>query len=465
MKGNIHFIGIGGTGLSAIARLLLERGEYVSGSDHRPSPMTNALEEAGARITIGHRPGNVNGARLVVRSSAIPDNNIEVETAHSAGVPVLKRAEFLETLTAGYRTLAIAGTHGKTTTSGMLATVLSVMGHDPSFIVGSTVSALGVNAHAGHGPDFVIEADEYDGMFLGLSPEIAVVTNVEHDHPDCYPNEVTFKQAFRAFVRRLQAGGTLIACQDDPGAIDLAVWAREQSIEVTTYGVAGFQQGAVPDYSASHLGTNQSGGYDFEVWATGSQHARVSLMVPGKHNVLNALACLAVIDRLGYSLPAAAQTLARFTGTGRRFEIHAGIRGVTIVNDYAHHPTEIEATLHAARDRFPQSRIIAVWQPHTYSRTRLLFDRFAAAFEAADLVIVSEIFPAREAPPADGFSARSLVEAMEHPDVRFVHELVEIVQVLKEELKPADVLLVLSAGDADWIAAQFMQPHGSVENG
>jgi UDP-N-acetylmuramate--alanine ligase len=480
---HVHLIGIGGSGLSAIARILLESGYRVSGSDRQMSPLAQGLQASGVMVYTGHRAENLQGADLVVRSSAVPDDNPEVRAARAAGIPVLKRADFLGRLMSGRLGIAIAGTHGKTTTTAMAAWVLSELGQDPSFIIGGVSSNLGTNARAGRGQAFVIEADEYDRMFLGLSPKIAVVTNLEHDHPDCYPQPEDFYQAFRQFTERLGPDGVLLACSDDGQAARLAREAAASGRRVRTYGLERWLNRPCPDYCGINLKPNQRGGYDFDFvvdqnhrdWRLGigdwnvertespisNPQSPVSLQVPGHHNVRNALAVMAVADVLGLPLAEAARTLGRFTGTGRRFEIRSETDELTVIDDYAHHPTEIRATLAAARSRYPGREIWAVWQPHTYSRTRTLLLDFASSFGDADHVLVTEVFPAREPDPGD-FSARQVIQAMDHPDVHFAPELGAAGDYLIEHLRPGAVLLVLSAGDADQISSFVLEawrPH------
>ncbi len=439
-----HLIGIGGTGLSAIARVLLEQGHTVSGSDRQRSPLAQAVEAAGGRVYIGHAAEQIAGAQVVIRSSAIPEDNPEVQAARQRGIPVLKRADFLADLMQGRDCLAVAGTHGKTTTTAMLAWALTVLGQDPSYIIGGVSANLGNNAHAGQGRHFVIEADEYDRMFLGLRPSAAIVTNVEHDHPDCFPTPADFEQAFRDFVERLRPEGFLLVCGDDPGAAALGEHARALGRRVHPYGIAG-----PAEYRAVSLQTSpRGGGYTFRALHAGQFLAEVSLQVPGRHNVRNALAVLGMLHQLGLLVERAAEALGTFRGTGRRFEIIGEAGGVTVVDDYAHHPTEIAATLEAARSRFPGRRLWAVWQPHTYSRTRSLQARFAAAFTQADRVLVTPIYAARETPPEDGFDARRVVEAMPHPAARYCASLEETADYLLGHLEDGDVLLVFSAGDA-----------------
>jgi UDP-N-acetylmuramate--alanine ligase len=454
--GRIHLIGIGGTGLSAIARLLLERGWKVTGSDRLLSPLAEGLREAGVPVMIGHRAENVLGASLVVRSSAIPDDNVEVLAARQAGIPVVKRNEFLGDLMAEQEVVAVAGTHGKTTTTSMLAWILTAMGQDPSYIIGGVPVNLGVNAHAGKGPVFVIEADEYDRMFVGLKPSIAVVTTVEHDHPDYYPTPADFFQAFTDFVHCIRPGGLLLGCKDDPGAANLITEARSAGIRTLAYGI----DSPDLDYQAENLSVNPQGGFSFDVrcYLPGGlgEKRTVGLQVPGRHNVLNALAALAVAHQLGLSTLQAGLALGTFGGSGRRFEVRGQAAGVVVIDDYAHHPTEIRATLAAARVRFPGHRIWAVWQPHTYSRTRTLLREFAGAFEQADQVIITDIYPAREVPPQDGFGCQNVMAAFSRPNVHLVPDLAQVTTFLLEQLYRGDVLLVMSAGDADLVSANVL---------
>ncbi|MBT3336893.1 MAG: UDP-N-acetylmuramate--L-alanine ligase [Anaerolineae bacterium] len=427
---HVHFIGIGGSGLSAIARLLQESGTTVTGSDREHSPFVDDLREIGITAYIGHAAERITGADLVVRSSAIPDHNVEVVAARAAGIPVYKRSDYLGSLMEDKIGIAIAGTHGKTSTTAMMAWTLTELGEDPSFIVGGVIDGMNVNARAGKGETFVIEADEYDRMFLGLKPTIGIVTNLEHDHPDIYPTAESFREAFVNFVSLLPENGVLIACGDDAGAADLV---KDANVKTILYGL-----------SESNAQSNSRGGFDFEF-----QSAKVSLQVPGMHNVLNALAVMSVIAYLGLSLKDAADALGRFAGTGRRFELLGEINGISVYDDYAHHPTEIRATLAAARARHPESRIWVVWQPHTYSRTQLLFEEFAQAFGDADQVIVVEVYKSRE--PEQDFSSALVVEAMQHPSAKFIAGLKETSHYLISKLKSNDILLVLSAGDANEI--------------
>jgi UDP-N-acetylmuramate--alanine ligase len=456
---HVHFIGIGGSGLSAIARLLLESGYTVSGSDRTLTPFADEVRKAGAKVYIGHHPRNLAGADWVVKSSAIADDNAEVRAAKRTGIPVYKRADFLGQLMTDKTGIAIAGTHGKTTTTAMTAWVLHELGREPSFIVGSVMNNLGVNARAGKGKLFVIEADEYDNMFLGLKPQIAVVTSVEHDHPDFFPTPESTYSAFEKFVDLLPADGTLVACAEDVGSAALITHVRKQGKNVVSYSVQGEMTINSPNWvQASRLKPNYHGGFDFVALSNlgdkGSDSVAVSLQVPGEHNVRNALAVLAIVDLLGLSYEKAVKALGEFTGTARRFQLRGEVDGISIIDDYAHHPTEIKATLAGARARYPERRIWAVWQPHTYSRTQTLFLEFARAFKDANEVIVTEVYAARE--PKQDFTSAEIVSTMPHLSARYIKSLPEVTKYLFKNLQAGDVVLVLSAGDADQISTDLL---------
>ncbi|MDO8752767.1 MAG: UDP-N-acetylmuramate--L-alanine ligase [Anaerolineales bacterium] len=457
---HVHFIGIGGSGLSAIARLLKESGYEVTGSDRVLSQFAIDLQNEGVAVYIGHHPRNIVGAELVIRSSAIADDNPEVEAAKRAGIPVYKRADFLGQLMSEKTGIAVAGTHGKTTTTAMIAWTLHALNRDPSFIVGSTLNNLKVNARAGKGSAFVIEADEYDRMFLGLKPHIEVVTNLEHDHPDCYPTFEDMYSAFQSFVDLLPPDGTLIVCAEDEGAVSLLSHARRKGLSVISYSLQGEMTINSPQWMQARTSKpNDRGGFDFSAITNmgGEVGAivEVSLQVPGEHNVRNALATLSVIAALGLPLQEAADALGEFTGTGRRFEVRGERQGVIVIDDYAHHPTEIRATLAGAKARYPNHRIWAVWQPHTYSRTQALFFEFSRAFGDADEVLVTEIYASREA--KQEFSSAEVVSAMPHSSARYTGSLEDTTSYLLKHLRSGDVLLVLSAGDADQISTDVLR--------
>lgn len=438
---HIHFIGIGGAGLSAIARVLLEQGAEISGSDRELSPVAEALARDGARVFAGHRAENVVGADLVVVSSAVPASNVEVLAAREAGIPVLKRPELLEQMMDGKFGVAVAGTHGKTTTTAMIASILLQAGRDPTFIVGGVITGLETNARAGGSNLFVVEADEYDRTFLSLKPGIAVITNVEHDHPDCYPTLADTRAAFSEFAALVPRDGLLAVCWDNPAARELGEQRRKAGAQVTTFGL---DQGA--EWRAEEIRPNFAGGVDFLATHQGQVLGLVRLRLPGAHNASNAMAALAVADFLDVPFRVARATLTDFRGVGRRFEVKGEVGGVIVVDDYAHHPTEIRATLQAARERFPQRNLWAVWQPHTFSRTRALLTEFAEAFGMADHVVVLPIYASRETDTL-GVRSTDVIAAMRHPDVRCAGSLDEALVWLGTEVRPGDVVLTLGAGD------------------
>jgi len=455
---HIHLVGIGGAGLSAIAKVLLEQGYRVSGSDLAPGPITEPLAVLGATIYTGHAAQQVEGADIVLISSAVPVDNPEVVEARRRAIPVVKRAEFLGWLTTAYgrtdgplRLIAVAGTHGKTTTTAMIAWLLSRAGQDPSYIIGGVLPQLGSNAHAGRGPHFVIEADEYDRTFLGLHPHVAVITTVEWDHVDCYPTPEDFRMAFREFAALVPEDGLLVVCADDAVAEELGELRGTQGKPVVSYGLD-----AEAEWRATQVQANALGGSDFRVWRRDERLGIVSLRIPGQHNVRNALAALAVAHHLSIPFEVAAKALAEFTGAERRFEQKGESCDIIVVDDYAHHPTEIRATLAAARQRYPGRAIWAVFQPHTYSRTKALLDGFAASFADADHVIITDIYPAREHDTL-GVCAAHIVERMAHPDARHIGGLREVAEFLLHRLQPGDVLITLGAGDGyrigEWVLA------------
>jgi UDP-N-acetylmuramate--alanine ligase len=437
---HFHLVGIGGAGLSAIARVLLESGQLVSGSDEQETEFTARLRASGVRIFIGHAAQNIAGAELVLVSSAVASANPEVVAAVQAGLPVVKRQDFVGGMMAERVGLAIAGTHGKTTTAALTAYLLSRAGQQPSFIVGGLISDLDTNARHGTGLPFVVEADEYDRMFLGLRPTVAVVTNVEHDHPDCYPTFAEMQAAFDEFAALVPAQGVLIVCNDDAGARALAQSARKRGTRVVTYGL---QTGA--DWRAELLQPNSAGGCDFLVSHAGRELGLARTRLAGDHNVCNALAALAAVDYCGVPFATALPALRAFRGVGRRFEVKGEVHGITVVDDYAHHPTEIRATLASARQRFPGRPLWAMFQPHTYSRTRALMANFASSFGDADHVVVSDIYSAREASDA-ALSSADLIGAMQHADAQYVGGLEAAAHSLAQRMRPGDVLLTLGAG-------------------
>jgi UDP-N-acetylmuramate--alanine ligase len=445
---NVHLIGIGGAGLSAIATVLLQQGYTVSGSDMQASAMTERLVEMGATLFIGHKLENLaDNLDTVIVSSAIPQDNPELAGARQRGLTIAKRAEWLGHMMQDQVGIALAGTHGKTTTTAMTAFMLQQAGQDPTYIVGGFVPQMDTNAAAGKGNVFVIEADEYDHTFLGLRPTVAVVTVVEWDHPDIFPTPQHLTQAFNDFVRLAPLHGLVIGCGDDPGARQVI---EQATARVTTYGLQEHNE-----WRAVDVQPNQRGGHDFRAIGPSSS-VEVSLAMPGLHNVYNTLAVLIVADHQGVDLLLAAEILGRFAGVGRRFELKGEVNGVTIIDDYAHHPTEIKATLAAARTRFGERPIWAVFQPHTFSRTISLLDDFASAFDDADQVIIVDIFPSREIDEGV-VNSQDIIDRMTHPHARYIGPLHEAADYLVEHLSPPAVLLTLGAGDGDQVGEWVLE--------
>ena len=447
----IHFIGIAGAGLSAIARILLERGFDVSGSDLRGNALTAQLAADGARVFAGHEARYVEGAEAVLATSAARADHVEIAAARARGIPVFKRKEFMPALLDGSDTIAVAGAHGKTTTTSMLIHILRRAGLDPSFIVGGVMANTGRNAGVGAGPAFVIEADEYDNMFHGLKPNLAVLTNVEHDHPDFFETPAQMLAAFHAFVRKLAPGGHLVACADDEGARSIADAHQTGGGAATTYGIVN----AAADWRAADL-RFQGETVKAQVSRGGRPCAELTLRVPGRHNVLNGLAAMAAADRRGVCPAASAEALSTFRATARRFEIRGERDGIIVVDDYAHHPTEIRVNIEAARLRYPGRQIWAVWQPHTYSRVQEFWSSFVEAFAGADRVLVTPIYAAREAPIA-GVSGPALVDAMAaRCQASFASTFDDAVQRLRDWAGAPAAVLIFSAGDANIIADKFL---------
>jgi len=446
---HIHLIGIGGAGLSAIARVLLEQGAKVSGSDLVISPVAEALARDGALVYQGHDAANVNDADLVVVSSAVPEENVEVQAARAAGIAVLGRPAFLGRMMEGKQGVAVAGTHGKTTTTAMIATILLKAERDPTFIVGGVLADLETNARSGAGPLFVIEADEYDHTFLSLEPDLAVITNVEHDHPDCYPRFDDFRSAFESFAALVPEGGTLVVCADDPVAHAIGL-SQSEGKSVRFFGV-----GERAIWRAEEIRPNFAGGVDFLAVRGEETLGLMRLRLPGAHNAVNAMGALAAVDALGVPFRAAQTALTAFRGVARRFEVKGEAGGAVVIDDYAHHPTEIQATLQAARERFPERRIWAVWQPHTYSRTRQLLTEFAASFHDADRVVVLPIYPARETDTL-GVSAGDVADAVDYVETDVAESLDDAVERLKRAVGSNDVVLTMGAGDGHCVGDRLL---------
>ncbi len=450
---HIHLVGIGGAGLSAIARVLLGLGYRVSGSDRSANALTEALAQVGAQIFNGHDPSYIAGADALIVTSAVSADHVEVAAARAAGIPVYKRQDIIAELMAGRQVIAVAGTHGKTTTTSLVAHLLQGCGGNPGYIVGGVMGNTGLNAAVGSGAPFVIEADEYDNMFHGVRPDVAVVTNIEYDHPDFFPSPAALLAAFRTFVEQLdETGGTLVACADDAGARQLAAERRAAGGQVVTYGLA-----ADADWRLVAWQPEPGDGSAFEALAPDGQRACGRLPLPGAHNVINALGALAAVQAAGAAdWSCALAGLATFKPTGRRFDLRAEVGGVAVIDDYAHHPTAIRATLAAARSRYPGRAIWAVWQPHTYTRTRALLDEYRRAFADADHVLVTDIYAAREQ-PLPGVTSADLVAGMPHPDARHLPTFDAVVQALAAGVRPPAAVIIMSAGDAPQIGIDFVR--------
>lgn len=443
---HIHLVGIGGSGISAIARVLRERGFSVSGSDLKESEFAADLRKLGVTVHIGHSAAHVSDADMVVISSAIPKSNPEVTTAKQNNIPVLKRSDFLGALMREKIGIAVAGTHGKTTTTSMIAQILIDADFDPSVIVGGVLPSLGTNARAGDGEFFVIEADEYDNMFLGLSPEVSIINNMEHDHPDMFETDEAYLDAFKQFARRLPDNGRLLLNADDLMSRDLVNMLGDPPFELYRVGL-----GKTADLRAEQIRPNAIGGSDCVVTENSDLIGLLRLRVPGEHNVRNALMAIAVTLDLGIEYPIIRDSLMNFGGVGRRFEEIGAVGDVVVIDDYAHHPTEISMTLKAAQERYPGRTIWAVWQPHTYSRTKLYFDEFVNAFTDADRVVVLDIYASREKDTL-GVDSMQVVEAMEeHPYVRHLGTIERAADYVLDRIKPSDVLLTLGAGDGNQV--------------
>jgi UDP-N-acetylmuramate--alanine ligase len=437
----VHLVGVGGAGMSGLARLLLAAGHRVRGSDRSWSATLEALRALGAEVWAGHDGARLGRPDLVVASTAIRATNPELVAARILDVPVLGRAQLLALLMAGKVGIAVAGTHGKTTTTGMVVAILEAAGLDPSFAVGGDFKATGVNAGAGRGPHFVAEADESDGSFLELSPVVAVVTNVEADHLDHWGDLEAVRAAFRAFVGRLPADGVAVLCADDPGALDLA---HAAPCRVVAYGLG----------DAAHLRGSQLAlgpwGSRFLVSAGAERLGTVDLAVPGRHNVVNALGAVGAALAAGAPFPAVQDALAGFLGAARRFHLRAEVAGVTMVDDYAHNPPKVAAALAAAR-LGAWKRVVAVFQPHLYSRTRLFADEFGRALAAgADVVVVTDVYAARE-DPDPGVTGALVAGAATRarPDLDCVYEpdRSALAARIASLVEPGDLVLTLGAGD------------------
>lgn len=437
-----HFIGIGGIGMSGIARYLLTQGEPVSGSDAKESASVSSLREMGCNIFVGHNPENVHGATEVVTSSAIRPDNPEVVEAKRLGIPVIHRSRKLAQLVNARRGITIAGTHGKTTTSSMVATMLLHSGIAPSYVIGGIVNTFADNGGRGDTEWFVIEADESDGSLIEYNPEITVLTNIELDHLDFYRDTVHLHEIFAEHVQNVKPGGLVVYCSDDPGVLRLVGHAVGADRLFLSYGL---REGA--DIRADNI-TFEGLGSNFDVITSQGELGRVSLQVPGRHNIQNSLAAVTIGLHLGLNIDQITKGLFEFMGVQRRFQILSRTEFCTVVDDYAHHPSEIVATLSAARQSH-KDRIITVFQPHRYSRTKSLARDFGAAFSNADEVIIVDIYGAGEEPIPQVSSELIVRHCLEnnHPNVQYIPDLETAEEYVATRLQPNDLVITLGAGD------------------
>jgi UDP-N-acetylmuramate--alanine ligase len=449
--GRVHFIGIGGAGLSGIARIMLARGIPVSGSDARESRTLTALEALGATVHVGHQAGQVAGADTVVVSTAVRADNPEVVAAEERGLRILPRSAALDAVMRGRTVVAVAGTHGKTTTTSLLTVALQHCGADPSFAIGGELNESGSNAHDGSGELFVAEADESDGAFLVYGPTAAIVTNVEADHLDNYGTEEAYREAFSRFLDRIRPGGFLVPCIDDPGAAALAQEAAGRGIEVVSVGES--DQATVRGESLRFAGSTST----FEVVHQGRRLGAVSLQIPGRHYVLDALAALATGLRLGFGFDDLRRGLEAFSGTRRRMELKGEVGGVRVYDSYAHHPNEIAGDLQAARSLAGEGRVVVAFQPHLVSRTKIFGPAMGEALGAADEVVVMDVYVAREDPEPGVNGAMVAAHVPLPPErVQFVPSWSATPAALVERARPGDVVITLGAGDVTLVGPEVL---------
>jgi len=448
---HIHFVGIGGIGMSGIAEVLVNLGFRVSGSDARRSVVTDRLQEMGVEFAEGHSGDNVGDAQVVVRSTAVRDDNAEIVAAYRHSIPVIPRAEMLaELMRLKPHSVAVAGSHGKTTTTSMVATVLGHAGLDPTIVVGGVVGAFGSNAHLGTSDLMVVEADESDRSFLMLTPTIAVVTNIDREHMDYYHDMDDLRTCFTNFVNKVPFYGVSVLCLDDPNVQAIIPHVERRRM---TYGLS-----AQADISAHAIRYDQNFGSSFTVWRGANAVGEITLQVPGLHNVYDALAAIAVGFELDVAFEQIAEALGSFTGAGRRFQHKGEVGGVLVIDDYGHHPTEIKATLAAAKIGSNGRRIVVLFQPHRYSRTHDLMEEFARSFNNADSLFITDIYSASEE-PIEGVTAEALTEAIKsfgHKDVHHIGSLESAAATLRDQVQPGDLVLTLGAGTVSRVSEQLL---------
>jgi UDP-N-acetylmuramate--alanine ligase len=449
----VHFMGIGGAGMCALAELLLRRGGRVTGCDAKASDATRSLERLGASVHVGHDPAHVTGASALVITSAVPADHPEVVAAREAGIPVVKRAKALGDWVSSGRLVAVAGTHGKTTTTAMATEILATAGMNPTGLVGGRVPGWQSNLRFGSEELFVVEADEYDRSFLTLSPDVAIITNVEADHLDVFGDFAGVRAAFADFAARTRGGGRVVICADDHGASSLLAGLGAPGY---TYGTTAGSMLRATDVSVGARVTS------CEVYEAGRHVGALELRVGGRHNLLNALAAAGAARALEAEWKDILRALGAFTGVGRRFERLGESEGCVVVDDYAHHPTEVRATLSTARARFPGTRLVAAFQPHLYSRTQDFATDFGAALALADVVWVTDVFPAREA-PIPGVTGELIVEAARAAGASEVHyhaDVASLADTLAPTLSAGDMLVTLGAGSIETVGSAVLHRLG-----
>ncbi|MFA7249872.1 MAG: UDP-N-acetylmuramate--L-alanine ligase [Dehalococcoidia bacterium] len=460
---HVHLVGAGGVHMSAIGQILRARGHEISGSDLAASEFTERLVALGAEIFVGpHNGAHIGDAQLVVATAAAKPDNPELVAARARGVPVMVRAEMVQRLIADRDVVAIAGTHGKTTTTAMVSLMAVRADLDPMMLLGGDSRDLGnINVRDGAGRLAIVEADEYAAAFLEYAPRIALITNIEADHLDYYGTEDRLRDAFRQFAERVRPEGTLIVCADSPAALAIGEARRAAGARVERYAL----DNEVAEWRGTRVRGNDRGGLDATVHMNGVELGRLSLTVAGRHNLLNALGALAVAMRAGVDFHRAAAAAAEFTGARRRFEIvgevpRPGGAPITIVDDYAHHPTEVRATLLAARQRFPGRRLVACFQPHTYSRSTYLLDAFRTCFEGLDALYVLRTYEARESSDR-GMNAQALAAEIERPRPQYVDSFEEATARITADLRPGDVCFTLGAGDVTTLGPMIIERLGA----
>jgi UDP-N-acetylmuramate--alanine ligase len=443
---HVHFVGVGGAGMSGLARIMASDGITITGSDVKETTVLSALRAVGAKITVGHRGTNVEGADFLVFSSAIPTENPERIRARELNIPQLSRAEALAILMSRSKAIAVAGTHGKTTTTSMLTVAMQSCGEDPSFAIGGTLTTAGSNAHRGTGNFFIAEADESDGSFIEYRPYGAIVTNIEHDHVDYFETPQSVMDAFSAFIDTISPVGFLVYCGDDLGARSLGMGATH--CQTISYGV-----NESADLHIDHIELSPGGSIARAVWH-GRAIGNMEIQVPGFHNLLNATAALSAGLVVGLPASHLLNGLATFRGTGRRFELKGQVQGIRVIDDYGHHPTELTATLITARRYATDGRVLVIFQPHRYSRTRAFTHQFASALDLADLVWVLEVYGAGER-PIPGVTGMSVTHLMKRGI--FEPNFLAAIEAIAEEAKPGDVILTLGAGDVSSLAPLIVE--------